>query len=139
MIVNDVKYSFNEKFNGLHRYSNLKKILIVDDQSFNVDAAIAILKYAIKLKDFQEICDFAYQGKEALDMVIKNVESNQKIYCNYELILMDCNMPIMDGYQATQKIRQYLFDLGINQPIIVAATGHTEEVYVNRAINSGMN
>ena len=72
-------------------------------------------------------------------MVIKNVESNQNRFTNYELILMDCNMPIMDGYQATQKIRQYLFDLGINQPIIIAATGHTEEVYVNRAINSGMN
>lgn len=52
---------------------------------------------------------------------------------------MDCNMPIMDGYQSTQNIRQYLFNLGINQPIIIATTGHTEELYVDRAIDSGMN
>jgi CheY-like chemotaxis protein len=48
-------------------------------------------------------------------------------------------MPIMDGYEATHRIRQYLFDLGIHQPMIVAITGHVEEQYVNTAINCGMN
>jgi CheY-like chemotaxis protein len=48
-------------------------------------------------------------------------------------------MPIMDGYEATHKIRQYLFDLGIQQPMIVAITGHVEEQYVERAISCGMN
>jgi PleD family two-component response regulator len=40
-----------------------KKILIVDDQGFNIDALIIILKYSIKLKDVKEICDCVYDGK----------------------------------------------------------------------------
>lgn len=52
---------------------------------------------------------------------------------------MDCNMPIMDGYEATDKIREFLYLYGIIQPLIVAVTGHSEESYVERALNSGIN
>lgn len=48
-------------------------------------------------------------------------------------------MPYMDGYESTQRIRSYLFSLKLDQPIIVAVTGHTEPNYVERAITSGMN
>ena len=52
---------------------------------------------------------------------------------------MDCNMPFMDGYQCTQKIRELLLRLRIKQPLIAAVTGHTEQAYINRCIYSGMN
>lgn len=52
---------------------------------------------------------------------------------------MDCNMPVMDGYESCDKIRRFLLRLGISQPVILAVTGHTEQNYVDRAINSGMN
>ena len=52
---------------------------------------------------------------------------------------MDCNMPFMDGYEATDKIRQYLFEKDILQPIIIGVTGHTEDSYIQRALDSGMN
>ena len=52
---------------------------------------------------------------------------------------MDCNMPIMDGYEATKKIRKYLHKKGLKQPVIAAITGHTEQSYIRRAIKSGMN
>jgi CheY-like chemotaxis protein len=48
-------------------------------------------------------------------------------------------MPFMDGYESTEKIRQFLYEHNIDQPIILAVTGHTEANYVERAINSGMN
>ena len=48
-------------------------------------------------------------------------------------------MPVMDGYDATQEIRQLLFDKNLEQPIIVAVTGHSEPSYIERALDSGMN
>ena len=52
---------------------------------------------------------------------------------------MDCQMPFMDGYEATNKIREFIDLQGVNQPIISAVTGHTEQAYIKRAMNAGMN
>ena len=48
-------------------------------------------------------------------------------------------MPIMDGFQSTIEIRKYLKLHNINQPIISAVTGHTEDSYVQKGFESGMN
>jgi len=47
-------------------------------------------------------------------------------------------MPFMDGYQATREIRQFAQQSGLEQPKILAATGHTEDAYLQIAIESGM-
>jgi len=78
-------------------------------------------------------------GRCALNEIIANIDSNNGNHCNYELILMDCQMPMMDGYEATQMIREYVHSKGLPQPIIIAVTGHCEDSYVKRAIASGMN
>ena len=46
--------------------------------------------------------------------------------CSFDLILMDCNMPVMDGYDACHNIRQFLYSRNIPQPLIIAVTGHSE-------------
>ena len=48
-------------------------------------------------------------------------------------------MPIMDGNEASLKIRNYLYSKDIAQPIISGLTGHAEPSYVRRSIESGMN
>ena len=118
---------------------NKKRILIVDDQSFNIDALMIILEYAVKVNNCQFICDKANNGKRALDMIIQDAIANEFEFTSYILVLMDCNMPFMDGYESTDKIRQFLYDNNIQQPIITAVTGHSEETYVCKALQSGMN
>ena len=81
----------------------------------------------------------ARHGLEALEIVKQDVRNQNNLRSSFKLILMDCNMPILDGYDATEQIRQFLFEMDIEQPIIVAVTGHTEPSYVERAVNSGMN
>ena len=50
-------------------------------------------------------------------------------------------MPVMDGYEATMQIRQLYAKSNIKrecQPKIVAVTGHVEQEFVQKALNSGM-
>ena len=72
-------------------------------------------------------------------MIVANVEKNQFRSCDYDLILMDCNMPFMDGYESCHKIRQFLYEQKLTQPIISAVTGHTEAPYIKKSIVCGMN
>ena len=51
------------------------RILIVDDEQFNIDALKIILKYHCNIAT-DEICDSAFDGKEALQAVMNNVEEN---------------------------------------------------------------
>jgi CheY-like chemotaxis protein len=69
-----------------------RNILIVDDDIKNIfvlDAA---------LKEFNANTSTAFNGQEALDFLMENPQT--------DLVLMDIMMPVMDGYQAMEKIRQ---------------------------------
>jgi len=71
-----------------------KHVLVVEDMPINQIVVTQMLKGAV------EQLDFANNGLEALTK-LKEREDN-----NYELVLMDCLMPVMDGYEATRRIRK---------------------------------
>ena len=48
-------------------------------------------------------------------------------------------MPIMDGNEASFLIRNYLYSKNIAQPIIICLTGHIEQSYIRRSLESGIN
>ncbi|CAD8188417.1 unnamed protein product [Paramecium pentaurelia] len=87
------------------------KILIVDDEFVNIYALTTMLsRLSIK-------CDSAHNGKEGL-------EKFKQQY--YQVILMDIEMPIMNGIQATQQIIEFCHSADLDPPIIIAQTAYTD-------------
>ena len=73
------------------------------------------------------ITDSCNNGQEALDKVRLAFEDGD---CSYGLIFMDISMPIMNGFEATDKIRKFMRINQLEQPLVVACTGHTEDEYI---------
>jgi len=74
------------------------RILVVDDDEFNIQALSCLLENL-----FGERCHRAFNGEMALTMVQEKQRSS-KCECYYSLILLDCNMPIMNGFDACRKL-----------------------------------
>lgn len=105
---------------------SVKKILLVEDNPLNEEIARTILT------DHGFIIDSAFNGMEAVDK-IKDPHSN-----DYDLILMDIQMPGMDGYETTQMIRK-LHDPHLANIPIIAMTANAFEEDRKAALNAGMN
>ena len=98
------------------------KILLVEDNLQNQEIATEFLKKAnINIV-------LANNGKEALDILKENFE--------FDAVLMDCQMPIMDGYEATKHIRE--IEKFVNLPII-AMTANAMQGDKEKCISVGMN
>ncbi len=96
------------------------RVLLVEDVPANQKvAAVMLRRLGIKV-------DVAENGKEALDRWERS---------DYDLILMDCQMPVMDGYDATRAIRSRV-DRG--RVPIVALTANALESDRKRCIEAGM-
>ena len=89
-------------------HEKINKILIIDDELFNIDALMLILEYHAGISDIEDISSTASSGNEAINLIKKNLEDNKGEYSNYNLILIDLNMPIMDGKTTSKEIREYL-------------------------------
>ena len=76
--------------------------------------------------------DWAENGVECIEMLNKAEESY------YSMILMDIQMPIMNGYEATKRIRS-LKDKNKSQIPIIAMTANAFEEDKKMALTSGMN
>ncbi|MBB1488552.1 response regulator [Oceanospirillum sediminis] len=74
--------------------------------------------------------DWARNGAEALDKVRNNY---------YDLILMDIQMPVMDGYEASQQIRQFQQEHTLPLTPIIALTAHAMKGDMEKCYDAGMN
>jgi len=103
------------------------KILIVDDNQMNL---FVLSNY---LKDTRLKPLIAYNGKEAINLVI---EKSQGTCCTkFKMIYMDINMPIMNGIEATVKLREMMAKKEINEmPIIALSAGSASDLADNQEI-----
>lgn len=94
--INGVRNDMENKFISKHliketKFDSKAKILVVEDSELNIKLILNIFKNA------NLSCDVAVNGREA----IESFKSGR-----YDIILMDCELPEIDGYEATQAIRE---------------------------------
>ena len=103
-----------------------KKLLLVDDIEVNREIA----KMLLESEGF--IVDTATDGKDAVEKVAASADNL------YDAVLMDIQMPIMNGYDAARKIRE-LPDKKIASVPIIAMTANAFSEDVKAALDAGMN
>ena len=101
-------------------------ILLVDDNELNLEVAKELLE-----SEGARVTT-AWNGKEALDMFEKEDEGT------FNLIIMDIMMPVMDGLEATRKIRQLHKKDALHIPII-AMTANAFREDIQKSLDAGMN
>lgn len=108
------------KNNTENKQPNIKfpnaRILLVEDNNINQEIVVQYLK------ESDLVVEIAENGEEA----IKKLEHNR-----YDLIFMDCLMPVMDGYETTRRIRKLdeFADLPIIALTVNAIFGEKEKCY----------
>lgn len=103
---------------------NGARILVVEDNAINQQVVVAYLK-----KNGFSV-DVAQEGLEA----IEKIEAGQK----YDLILMDCQMPHLDGYETTRRIRATEGIAHVARTPIVAMTAYARTGDREKCLSSGM-
>ena len=100
------------------------RILVAEDNEINRKVILSILE---KLGYRADSVD---NGKELIEVLKTR---------NYDLVLMDCQMPVMDGYEATQKIRNRDEKILDPQIPIIAVTAHALSGDMEKCLQCGMN
>ncbi len=97
------------------------RALLVEDNHLNQQVAM------FSLEDAGIHVDIAENGEEALRKLADNP---------YDIVLMDCHMPVMDGYEATRRLRQ---TPGMEKLPVVALTANAIEGEKEKCLAAGMN
>lgn len=108
-----------DAFEGCH-------VLLVDDNLLNREIAITLLE------DAGFVVDYAVDGQDAVEKVAASAPGD------YQLVLMDIQMPVMNGYEAARAIRS-LEDQALAEVPILAITADAFEEDRQKALECGMN
>ena len=99
-----------------------KRVLVADDNEIN---QVVACKFLQKLGCQGEV---ARTGREAVEAITRTT---------YDIVLMDCEMPEMDGYEATREIRRREEGV-VNHLPIMALTGHASDEDAQKCRQAGM-
>ncbi|MCW8906268.1 MAG: ATP-binding protein [Sedimenticola sp.] len=107
----------------LSRVRLMGRVLIVEDNLVNLNV---VRKMLLRL---DLACDVARDGLQALEAFDND---------SYDLLLMDCQMPRMDGYEATRAIRLREATRGLSRVPVIAMTANVMEGDRQRCLDAGM-
>ena len=85
------------------------------------------------LKSYKLKCDCAVNGKQAIEKIL----APNACGCFYALVLLDCNMPVMNGYDTCIEIRRLIQNKQIPPLNILAVTADVSKMNYDRCINCG--
>ena len=120
--TNELTERFNEQFKARQPQVKTLTVLVVEDNPVNQ----LVVKGLLKKYGYEVVS--ASNGAEALDKLDSNT---------VDLILMDCQMPIMDGFEATRRIRNS--DMTFRNIPIIAVTANAMSEDRHLCIQAGMN
>ncbi len=106
---------------GRREFIGRPRILVAEDNPINREVMREILD------ELEVDADLVENGQEAVEAIEKG---------NYPLVLMDCQMPILDGYEATRQVRRRKDEKA--QVPIVAVTAHAVQGEREKALAAGM-
>ena len=114
------------------------KILVVDDERFNCDIIESFFQI-LGLPNSKNRLVAVQSGEAAINAVQAALDDCDPYrFC---LILMDCSMPLLDGFEACRRIRLAYYSMDVvreHQPMIIGITGHVEPEYFKKALKHGM-
>lgn len=99
------------------------RILVAEDNSISTK----VIRGMLRKLDLQP--DTAGNGEEALEAMKAH---------RYDLVLMDCEMPVLDGFEATRRLREWEASEGLPRTPVVALTAHIFSEHRERAREAGM-
>jgi CheY-like chemotaxis protein len=105
------------------------RILVVDDNKINLAVAKGMLS-SLPIEIEQ-----AMDGQEALDILQKSIQQDRVFHC----ILMDCHMPILNGYDTSRQIRNGILGEQYNTIPIIAMTASAMLGEREKCLEAGMN
>lgn len=102
------------------------KVLVAEDNTVNQMVIERLLNHRLGCD-----CDIVEDGETAVDRFFQH-------HRQIDIVLMDCEMPGIDGYEATRRIRAWEQAQGIDPTPILALTAHAMQEFKHEALEAGM-
>ncbi|NRB36987.1 MAG: response regulator, partial [Pseudomonadales bacterium] len=124
LLINDEAGHEEESTFGDEDYSQMR-ILLGEDNATNLIVIKSLInKLGVNV-------DIAADGEKAIELVCNKQRQ-------FDLILMDCEMPRLDGYQTTEIIRRWEADQGQSATAIFALSAHVMSEHIKKCEAAGM-
>lgn len=126
-----LRFSSKEELLPIRRKEIRKELIIlVDDTPFN----LKVIEKFINQIDPNITIKKAFNGAQALETVEKCNASDEKI----KMMFLDCNMPVMNGYEASEKLKKRMKTESLEFFPIIAVTAYSGALEEERCKQSGM-